>query len=275
MPDATACPIGFVTGGPNLCVPTCPSDRGVENRIVNGEARCVYRQDETKFFALQTVPIITLNALTDAAPTLQWVQTYRPSVASAYTTSQADATSKTAALLAQIGRTRQVADAFAELQLAENARDASPQAYQDARIRYYTLSLGDTWVAQERQRVLNAEVLPSVVPYVQTINSITERQAQQATTKTAVDAVKSKLITLKDDFRMTTTTLMDQIGKLRNQIELEKRRATVQQAQTSDWFINLILIVLSLVVVAILVRRLWSKPSAPARSAYTSSAVNR
>lgn len=275
MPDATACPIGFVTGGTDLCVPTCPSDKGLENRTVNGEARCVYRQDETKFFPLQTVPIVTLNSPTDATPTLQWVQTYRPSVASAYTASQADATSKTASLLAQIGRTRQVADAFADLQAAENARDASPQAYQDARTRYYTLTMGDTWVAQERQRLLNAEVLPAVVPYIQSINSITERQVQQASTKTAVDTVKSKLLTLKDDFRITTTTLMDQIGKLRSQIEIEKRRATVQQKQTSDWFLNVILIVLSLLVVGILVRKILSKPSTPQRSAYTSSTVNR
>lgn len=271
MPDATACPIGFVAGGPNLCVPSCPTDRGLENRIVNGEARCVYRQDETKFFALQTVPIVTLTSPTDAAPTLQWVQAYRPSVSSAYTASQSDATAKTATLLATIGRTKQVADAFADLQAAENARDASPQAYQDARTRYYTLTLGDTWVAQERQRLLNAEVLPAVVPYIQAINSITERQSQQANTKTAVDAVKSKLITLKDDFKITTKTLTDQIEKLRTQIEIEKRRGVLQQSETSEWFLNLILIALSLVVIYLLVRRLWSKPSVPTRSTYTSS----
>lgn len=275
MPDATACPIGFVAGGPNLCVPSCPTDKGLENRIVNGEARCVYRQDETKFFALQTVPIVTLTSATDAAPTLQWVQTYRPSVASAYTASQSDATTKTATLLATIGRTKQIADAFADLQVAENARDASPQAYQDARIRYYTLTLGDTWIAQERQRLLNAEVLPAVVPYVQTINSITERQAQQAGTKTAVDAVKSKLLTLKDDFQVTTKTLTDQIEKLRTQIEIEKRRGILRQSETSDWFLNLILVALSLVVIYILVRRIWSKPSASTSSTYTSSTVRR
>jgi hypothetical protein len=231
----------------------------------------VYRQDETKFFALQTVPIVTLTSATDATPTLQWVQTYRPSVYGAYTASQSDATAKTATLLAAIGKTKQVADAFADLQAAENARDTAPQAYQDARTRYYTLTLGDTWLAQERQRLLNAEVLPAVVPYVQKINSITERQAQQANTKTAVDAVKSKLITLKDDFQITTKTLTDQIEKLRTQIEIEKRRGILQQSETSEWFLNLILVALSLVVIYLLVRRIMSNSSAPKRPAYTSS----
>jgi ATP-dependent Zn protease len=109
---------------------------------------------------------------------------------------------------------------------------------------------------------------------VQSINSLSERQAQQTSTKTAVDAVKEKLISLKDDFRTTTTTLSKQVTALQNQIEIEKRRAAVQTQQTSEWFINLILVIVSLVVIVMLARRVMAR-AAKGPSTYTSSTSPR
>ena len=271
MPDpATACPIGFVSGSTGQCVPACQTARGLENRLVNGEPRCVYRQDETKSFAILSSPIVTLTNPTDSAPTLDWVKTYRPSVYASYKNAQDDLAAKSATLLGQISTAKKVQDAFLELQSAENARDASPQAYQDARIRYYTLTRGETWASEERRRLLDAEVLPVLTPYLQTINGLTERQSQQASTKTAVDAVKSKLLTMKDDFQAMTTTLSKQVDALKNQIELEKRQAVVQQQQTYDWIVNIVLVILLVVVAVILVRKLMAvKP----QTAYTGAPV--
>lgn len=269
MPDTTACPVGFVSATTGQCVPSCPSSDGLDNRLVNGEPRCVYRQDETKYFALKPSPIVPLDSATSFAPTVASLQRNRPSFYTSYKAAQDDFDAKKAILLGQISTSKLVSDAFRELQAAENARGANPQAYQSARNRYYTLTQGDAWTATERQRLLQSEVLPAITPYLQSINFIAERQAQQATTKTAVDTVKSKLLTLKDDFRTTTTTLMKQVSELRNQIELQKRRATEQQAQTSDWLVNLVLIALLLVVIYLLYRRL-TKPSTPSMGTYTS-----
>jgi hypothetical protein len=203
--------------------------------------------------------------VTDAAPTVAWLQSNRPALYTSYKEAQDDFGAKKALLLSQIATSKLVSDAFRELQAAENARGTNPQGYQTARNRYYTLTQGDTWATTERQRLLNAEVLPEITPYLQSINFMAERQTQQAGTKTAVDAVKSKLITLKDDFKLTTTTLSKQVTELRNQIELQKRRAIEEQAKTSDWFINLILIVLSLVVIYILYRRITRSSTAKPR----------
>jgi len=271
---ASACPIGFVTGSPGQCVPSCPTSDGLENRVIGGEARCVYRQDSTQFFALQQVPPVLLTSLTDPQPSMAWVQEFRPSVYSSFISALSDRNTKTATLLAEIGRSQRLSDAFQALQTAEGIRDTSPEAYQVARNNYYTLKLGSSWIATERQRVLNAEVLPNVVSYVQSINAISDRQAQQSSTKSAVDAVKSKLISLKDDFRTTTSTLSKQVTELRNQIEIEKRRGDVQTKRTSEWFINLILIILSLVVIVMLVRRVMAR-QAKTPSAYTSSTYRR
>lgn len=270
MPDpATACPIGFVSGSTGQCVPACQTARGLENRLVSGEPRCVYRQDETKSFALKSSPIVTLTSATDSAPTLDWVKTYRPSVYGSYKDAQDDLTTKTALLLGQISSAKQVQDAFLDLQAAENARDTSPQAYQDARVRYYTLTRGDTWVADERRRLLDAEVLPVLTPYLQTINGLTERQSQQASTKSAVDAVKSKLLSMKDDFQAMTTTLSKQVDALKSQIEIEKRQAVVQQQATYDWIVNIVLVILLIAVAVLLGRKLMSTVPARPSSAYS------
>jgi hypothetical protein len=194
---------------------------------------------------------------------------------SSYKEAQDDFASKKSTLLGQISTSRLVSDAFRDLQAAENARGTNPQGYQNARARYYKLTQGDAWESTERQRLLNAEVLPAITPYLQSINFIAERQTQQAGTKTAVDAVKSRLVSLKDDFRTTTSTLMKQVDELRNQIELQKRRAMEQKAQTSDWFVNVVIVILSLVVIYILYRRIAApaapKTSVPVGRAYTSS----
>jgi predicted nicotinamide N-methyase len=100
-------------------------------------------------------------------------------------------------------------------------------------------------------------------------NDITARKAQQDKTKDVVGLVTSKLISMKNDFRTTTTTLTKQVDALKNQVELEKRRAVVQQQQTTDWLLNMLLVILSLVVIVLLARKLWSRPAAPAAPAYT------
>jgi hypothetical protein len=118
--------------------------------------------------------------------------------------------------------------------------------------------------------------MPEITPYVQSLRTVSERQAQQATTQSAVDAVKSRLISLKDDFRITTSTLTKQVSELRNQIELQKRRAYETREETSQWGLNLILVLLSLIVIYVLIRRIMRK--APSSSSSSSSAqitVNR
>jgi hypothetical protein len=74
---------------------------------------------------------------------------------------------------------------------------------------------------------------------------------------------------MKNDFRTTTDTLTKQVDVLKNQVELEKRRAVVQKQETNTWFLNILLVILSLVVIVLLARKLWSRPAAPSAPAYT------
>jgi len=269
MGNGYSCPSGFTTSGVLQCAMTCPADKGVENRVVGTEARCVYTADPTQFFALKQAPAYLNEARNSPPQTLTWIQTNRPSLYPAYKAAKDDFDGKLAILLQSIDRAKQIADAFRQLQAAEDVRDTAPQAYQDARIRYYGLVKGPEWATSERARILNADVMPTVASYAQTINDITARKAQQDKTKDVVGLVTSKLISMKNDFRTTTTTLTKQVDALKNQVELEKRRAVVQQQQTNDWLLNMLLVILSLVVIVLLARKLWSRPAAPSAPAYT------
>jgi hypothetical protein len=262
-----ACPSGFTTATGMQCAPICPADKGFESRVIGTDTQCVYTGDKSQFISLKLTPMYINPSPNSPPQTLEWIQINRPALYAGYKTSQDEFTAKLTTLLQEIDKAKQIADAFKQLQAAEDIRDTSPQAYQDARIRYYGLVKGPEWATSERARVLNADVMPTVASYAQTISDITARKAQQDKTKDVVGLVTSKLISMKNDFRATTTTLSKQVDVLKNQVELEKRRAVVQQQEQSDWFLNVLLVILSLVVIVLLARKLWSRPAAP--PAYT------
>jgi hypothetical protein len=222
---------------------------------------------------LKTGPSLQFRSGQRDVPTLESIQVSHPAQYPALKAAFDDYTTKREALLGEITREQQIATSFRALQAAENSRAQNPEGYQEARTAYYTLTQGQDWLSAERSRLLNAEVIPAVSSYIQSINDITERKAQQDTTKAVVGSVQSKLISLKDDFRATTSTLMKQVDVLKTQIELEKRRAVVQTQQTYDWLVNLVLVIVSLVVIVMLARKLFA--SSPSRPAYTSAPQNR
>lgn len=40
------------------------------------------------------------------------------------------------------------------MQTAERSKDTDPRAYREAKVKYYRLAQGETWVTQERERLL-------------------------------------------------------------------------------------------------------------------------
>jgi hypothetical protein len=166
--------------------------------------------------------------------------------------------------LQKVARDVQLADAFRDLQLAENVRDKSPQAYQDARIRYYTLLNGERWIESERTRVQAAEVAPKVQSYMTSYQDMATRRTQQQRTMDIVKAVKDKVVSMKDDFKMTTNVFSKQIGELKNQIELEKKKSLQEKEETMSWIhmlVNVLMVVFAIAAIVVLVRKLSARPA--------------
>lgn len=169
----------------------------------------------------------------------------------------------------KVSKQTQLADAFTALQSAENIRDKSPQAYQDARMRYYTLLNGENWVEEEKQRIVQSEVAPKIAAYTSSYQDMETRRNQQQRTMDVVKAVKDKVVSMKDDFKMTTNVFSKQIGELKNQIEIEKRRSLDEKKETTSWIhlvVNVLLVVFAIAAILVIIRKLATNKST---SAYT------
>lgn len=263
------CPSGFQNNptNPVACVPECPRQKGFDIAVQGGVPACVYRSRPTVFFTLKSV-----SALDDKTfaqyPTVQSLPAGSPAKAN-YLAAIEAYNADSAIALQKVAKETQLADAFKDLQLAENIRDKSPQAYQDARIRYYTLLNGDKWIDEERARVTQSEVAPKVASYMASYQDMTTRQTQQQRTIDVVKAVKDKVVSMKDDFKTTTNVFAKQIGELKSQIEIEKRRSLEEKQASTNWahlVVNVLLVVFAIAAILVIVRKLIANEST---SAYT------
>lgn len=253
------CPSGFqLSPGSFACVHECPRQQGFDLLKVNGTTSCVYRDRPEVSFPLREV----MSLDTKTAFTVNDIQNTQrraefEAAIEAYTKDSAVA-------LGKVAKEVQIADAFRELQVAENVRDKSPQAYQDARIRYYTLVNGESWVNEERQRIATSEVTPKLQEYVSIYDDLNQRSQQQQKTMEVANGVKDKLLSMKDDFELTTGAFAKQLNALKSQIQIEKKASAFQTAEVLSWvgtLLNVLLVLVLIVAVVVVVRRLRTPAS--------------
>ena len=160
---------------------------------------------------------------------------------------------------ANIDKNTKISTAFIALQAAENARSTAPDAYQQARITYYTLAKGDSWLQEEQARIAATEAQPVVDKYVSQYNNIQDRKNQQQSTIDVVNGVRDKILTVKDDLRFSVNTFQKQIGDIKNQINKNKVEQTATIAAATSWvdtFLNWAIALVTLVAIVLLARRL-------------------
>jgi hypothetical protein len=169
---------------------------------------------------------------------------------------------------AAAGVANQQAIAFLNLQTAENARGTpgGESAYERARVAYYTLTQGDTWLEQEKTRIANTEAQPIVDNYVAQYNGIQEKKNQQQSTIDVVNGVRDKILTVKDDLKYSVSTFQKQIGDIKNQINKNKIEQSQSIAAASSWvdtFLNWVIALATLAAIILLVRRFYKGGAVP------------
>lgn len=254
------CPAGFQISptGEFSCVHECPRTRGFTLQVVGGAPACVYTDRPTTSFPLRILP----------------GDPKTPEQNAQYVAATEEYTNALQIAINGISSENQLADAFNALQTAENARDTAPQAYQEARVRYYTLLRGNGWAAEERARILNAEAQPKADTYLASYRDLATRRNQQQLTMDTVNAVKDKVLSMKDDFKMTTDVFSKQIAALKNQIQLESKSKAVTASSLMSWvdmLLNGLLVLALLIAVYVIGRTTISQ----ARGTYTSSPTTR
>ena len=262
-----SCPSGFVLSPtyPLACVVECPSNRGFETRAVNGEPFCVYQNRPEIKLLLKQATGLSLQ-LSDTVPTYEELRTMNAPQFPSFQAAKEDFEKNMPLVLAQIDKESQLADAFRQLQQAENVRDQSPQAYQDARNRYYTLANGETWVEEEKQRIGNVEANPKVNHFAFIQNDLKTRLNQQRQTIDVVTGVKDKVLSMRDEFAYTTNAFSKQISDLRNQIQIEKKKSLIEKVEVFsyvDLFLNILITILFLGFFVIVIRKVMPKSPTP------------
>ena len=262
------CPSGFQVNPAQgmTCVVQCPSQKGFETAIVDGMPACRYRNDKSVFVKLLAVSGV--QAKQDNSPmTLKEIRKMNPELFNQYIEAQEQFNKEFPVVMSKVEKQQQIDDAFQELQTAENVRDQSPQAYQDARIRYYTLVKGDEWINEEKERIVNSEVAPKIIQYMKSYQDMNTRISQQSQTLDVVNNVKDKVLSMKDDFAYTTNTFSKQIDALKNQINIERKHREKENKSWIDFILNIIIVIAGIAAVIVLARRAFSSK----KSVYTQS----
>jgi len=262
------CPSGFVKSPTTLysCVLNCPQTQGFYLRNLNNEAYCVYADNPEVKLLLKHASAFDGSK---RVPSMDEIRTNFPAIYNQYKAAQDDFDKNFPIVKSQIEKAQQLKDAFKALQTAENVRDQSPQGYQDARMRYYTLLRGDGWVEEEKTRIANAEANPKINEYRQMRQDLNYRLNQQQETIEITTAVKDKVLSMKDDFAYTTNAFSKQIADLKNQINIERKRSETQKVETFSWIDYALNILLTIFIIAFLIavigryRKTPATPTAP------------
>jgi hypothetical protein len=231
-----------------------------------GVAVCEYTARPDLFYYLRAVPTVRVSQSLPTPTVDELQRAYSPSIYTAYTDAVAEARRNLATAKTSLTRDAQLADAFRDLQTAEGIRDTQPQAYQDARTRYYTLLRGDTWVEEEKQRIGRAEADPLVAKYRTAIQDTEAQRSSQQQTMEVMRNVKDKVLSMKDDFQYSVSTFGKQIDALKNQINIESKQRKANENAAKSWvdsIMNYILIALLVVLVGVLTLKVYRKGAIP------------
>ena len=266
--SALKCPQPFVSLDANTCVMPCDSEKSFVRRTVNGSYMCVYTPDEQV-----KVDLVTVGSVSFPGTTLQQLQSVDPVKYAEFSAEKSRYERAFITAYGSIGSQEKIDNAFRALQDAENIRDQSPSAYQTARTAYYTLIKGASWLAEEKERIAKSEVEPEVQKYQDAVNSVKMRTQEQQKTLDVVNGIKDKVLSLRDDFKYSVNTFQDQIEKVKMQIAMENRTRDKEDTDRTSAWINTILNVLLVVVLAYAAYVLVRKVLFPRRFIQPSVAV--
>ena len=259
------CPVEFtLSPAGNTCIVKCPTAKNYNMTSSGSILSCTHKTDKTATVQLMPTPTYSIHP--------QWVSYgssvsyagYPQSHRGAYEAEFKRFNDALAVEEAKIDKTTKLATAFNKLQESENARDTAPDAYQTARVAYYTLLKGDTWINEEKNRVANAEAQPVINNFLDKYRSLQYTRSRQQGVIDSMNNVKQSVLGVKDDLDFSVSNFQRHIDDIKNQINKDKRDQDIQLAKASTWIevlLNWMIALTSLIAIFFLGRYLMrSKP---------------
>jgi hypothetical protein len=255
------CPSGFQLSPvtPGQCVVRCPSDKGYKLQVTQRGPTCVYNNlpDPGTDVVLNPVPSIRIQQ-GQSIPTLDEIRRQSPSLYNQFIEEQERANGAIEVAYGAIDKQKKINDAFIKLQKAENVRHKAPDAYQAARIEYYTLTEGEKWLDEEKQRLAEAEADPTAMEYKKEFEDKLLLVEQQGKTIDVVNGLKNRVLSIRDELGYSVNAFRKQIDELRSQILIERKKAEMKERSAYDWLnlvLNMVLVVVLLFTVFTLFRK--------------------
>ena len=256
------CPLEFVMSQ-GACVVKCPTMYTLQ--VVEGVPSCVAKDSNgatITSFGLTSVAPETDDSLSGTSY-INW----GPNFVDAYDTFTQDL----ALANATVGTTTRREQLFNALQAAENARGtpAGEDAYQSARVAYYTLTQGDGWAETERERIAQTKAQPIIDGLVSQYNNLKAKQTEQASTIQVINGLRDKVLTVKDDMAFSVRTFQKQVDNIKNQINIDKKNQVDATKATVSWIevvLNWMIAIATLVCIFLLLR--YFARSRPVRRDY-------
>jgi len=242
------CPIEFNHAQTGFgCTSKCPQDKGWEVRFVEGAMNCVYVADPKFRVRMNMVPMVIApsDKPSPSFTTLQNKEVYNQE----FTRFNNEFT----VVNGQIDAQTKLNNAFKTLQDAENVRDQAPDAYNQARVAYYTLLKGDTWINEEKNRIAQSEAQPVVNEYVNRYSIAANQSNQTRSTISLVNSVKDKMLSIQDDMQYSVDAFQRQVADIKNQINIERHKKEEEMVNGGDW----IEILLNFVIVFALIAAIF------------------
>jgi len=262
------CPVEFtLSSSGNTCIVKCPTAKNYIMTSSDSILSCTHKTDKTATVQLMPTPTYSVHP--------QWVSHasrisytgYPESHRGAYEAELKRFNDALAVEDAKIDKTTKLATAFNKLQESENARDTAPDAYQTARVAYYTLLKGDTWIEEEKNRVANAEAQPIINNFLDKYKGLQYTRSRQQAVIDSMNNVKQSVLGVKDDLDFSVSNFQKHIDDIKNQINKDKRDQDIQLAKATTWIevlLNWMIVLVSLIAIYFLVKYLMRpKPGAP------------
>jgi len=230
------CPSANAIPGPApaTCVLKCPAQFRYD--LTRG---CVSIVDPSVSFLLEPISWIPWADGKPPNPQIQSIdqlQTVNPSLYGQYTQAVAKFNQDAGVAQGRIDRSAQTRTLFDRLQAAENVSDQFPDAYQQARMDYYSLIKGPKWAEGEKSRIGNTEARNKTEKYSQEYQTLRGQLNQQQTLIDLLNSSKDKVLGVADDVQYSVTTLNKQVEDVRNQIAMNTIQHSSLKTKQS-WFI--------------------------------------
>ena len=149
-------------------------------------------------------------------------------------------------------RQKQLSGLLLNLQTAEQTKTSNPEAYEKARIDYYTLKDGQEWLAKEKEKLAKQEIEPVLKAIDAKYELLQSQLSDEKQKQELVNLLKAEEVGDEEESRYLKQQLMKEQDKVGVSQRLSQLGPTSILTSTPQWLsiaMDVVLAVLSLLLV--------------------------